>query len=134
MGKTVGKKPSPRSIQVGEGTGMGQLTVRKIEALAKPGLYDDGGTLCLHVAPGGSKSLIQRLVVHGRRRDIGLGGFPLVRLSEAQAARVDGVLGAIPGPLVHYGQGTQRRSNHPVTCSAPSSDQRKLPDATASSR
>ena len=58
--------------------------MKEIQALAKPGLYGDGGTLYLHVAPGGSKSWIQRLVVHGRRRDIGLGGFPLVRLSEAR--------------------------------------------------
>ena len=32
------------------------------------------------VGPTGAKSWIQRLVIDGRRRDIGLGGFPLVTL------------------------------------------------------
>ena len=43
-------------------------------ALATPGLNGDGGTLYLRVAPGGSRSWIQRLTVNGKRRDIGLGG------------------------------------------------------------
>ena len=38
----------------------------------------------LHIAPGGSKSWIQRLTVNGRRCDIGLGGYPVVSLAEAR--------------------------------------------------
>ena len=34
--------------------------------------------------PAGSKSWIQRLTINGMRRDIGLGGFPLVSLAEAR--------------------------------------------------
>ena len=63
---------------------MGKLTVTKVRSLSKPGLHGDGGTLYLAVAPGGSKSWIQRLTVDGVRRDIGLGGFPLVTLAEAR--------------------------------------------------
>ena len=63
---------------------MGKLTVAKMRALSKPGMYGDGGTLYLRVSPGGSKSWIQRLAVHGRRRDIGLGGWPLTTLTEAR--------------------------------------------------
>ena len=63
---------------------MGKLTVAKMRALSKPGMYGDGGTLYLHVSPSGSKSWIQRLAVHGRRRDIGLGGWPLTTLTEAR--------------------------------------------------
>ena len=33
--------------------------------------------------PTGARRWIQRLVVHGRRRELGLGGFPLVSLKEA---------------------------------------------------
>ena len=34
--------------------------------------------------PTGSRSWIQRIIVRGRRRDLGLGGFPLVSLREAR--------------------------------------------------
>ena len=61
-----------------------QLTAAKVKSLWKPGRYGDGGTLFLNIAPGGSKSWIQRLTINGRRRDIGLGGWPLVSLAEAR--------------------------------------------------
>ena len=63
---------------------MGKLTSAKVKSLWKPGRYGDGGTLFLYVSQGGSKSWIQRLTIHGRRRDIGLGGYPLVSLREAR--------------------------------------------------
>ena len=63
---------------------MGKLTVARVKSLSEPGRYGDGGTLFLNVAPGGSKSWIQRLTIDGKRRDIGLGGFPLVSLAEAR--------------------------------------------------
>ena len=47
----------------------------------------DGGTLCLVVEPGGrSRDGAQRLTVDGKRRDLGLGGYPYVGLGEARAA------------------------------------------------
>ena len=52
--------------------------------LSEPGRYGDGGTLFLNVAPGGSKSWIQRLTINGKRHDIGLGGYSLVTLAEAR--------------------------------------------------
>ena len=57
---------------------MGKLTVWKVESVSKPGLYGDGGTLFLRVWPGGSSSLVQRLVIDGERREVGLGGFSMV--------------------------------------------------------
>lgn len=65
---------------------MAKLTVAKIRALAEPGMYGDGGTLFLRVARGGSKSWIQRLAIDGKRRDMGLGGWPLTTLTEAREA------------------------------------------------
>ena len=63
---------------------MGKLNAAKIKSLKKPGRYGDGGTLFLNVAPGGSKSWVQRLTIYGKRRDVGLGGFPVVGLAEAR--------------------------------------------------
>ncbi len=54
------------------------------EALNQPGMYGDGDTLYLCVAKGRSKSWVQRLTIHGKRRDLGLGGYPLVSLTEAR--------------------------------------------------
>ena len=65
---------------------MGRLNAAMVRGLTKPGRYGDGGTLFLNVAPGGSKSWIQRLAIDGKRHDIGLGGFPLVTLAEAREA------------------------------------------------
>ncbi len=63
---------------------MGKLTAAIVKALAAPGRYGDGGTLFLNIAPGGSKSWIQRVTVNGKRRDIGLGGWPVVSLAKAR--------------------------------------------------
>ena len=63
---------------------MNRLNAAQVRALTKPGMYRADPTLYLNVAPGGSKSWIQRIAVQGKRRDIGLGGFPLVGLAEAR--------------------------------------------------
>ena len=63
---------------------MGKLTVAKVRALAAPGRYGDGGTLHLVVSPGGTKAWVQRITIDGRRRDIGLGGWPVVSLAMAR--------------------------------------------------
>ena len=62
----------------------GKLTNSKIKALNLPGKFGDGGTLFLRVAPGGSKQWIQRITINGKRRDIGLGGWPIISLAEAR--------------------------------------------------
>ena len=54
---------------------MGKLTALAARALSKPGRHGDGDGLYLNVAPSGSKSWVQRIVVDGRRRDIGLGPY-----------------------------------------------------------
>jgi len=57
--------------RVAGNVGQGKLTIRMVRGISEPGLYGDGNTLFLRVAPGGSKQWIQRLTIHGRRRDIG---------------------------------------------------------------
>ena len=51
---------------------------------AKPGRYCDEFGLMLIVKPTGARHWIQRITIDGRRRDIGLGGFPVVTLAEAR--------------------------------------------------
>ena len=51
---------------------------------AKPGIHGDGNGLYLRVWPSGSRSWIQRLVIQGKRTDLGLGSFPVVSLAEAR--------------------------------------------------
>ena len=51
---------------------------------APPGKHHDGNGLLLRVMPSGSRQWIQRIVIHGRRRNLGLGGYPLVSLAEAR--------------------------------------------------
>ena len=65
----------------------GGLTVAKVNT-AKPGKYHDGsGTgLFLRVDPNGGRFWIQRITIHGKRREIGLGGFPVVSLADARKA------------------------------------------------
>ena len=64
----------------------GKLTVKTVRAINTPGLYGDGNTLFLRVAPGGSKQWVQRLSIRGKRHDIGLGGCGWVTLEEARRA------------------------------------------------
>jgi len=62
------------------------LTAAFVGSVQEPGKYHDGnGTgLFLLVKPNGSRSWVQRLTIRGKRREIGLGGSPLIRLAEAR--------------------------------------------------
>ena len=63
---------------------MGRLTTARAKALSKQGMYHADVTLYLNIARGGSKSWIQRITIEGKRRDIGLGPFPVIGLAEAR--------------------------------------------------
>ncbi len=63
---------------------MAKLTALSARTLSKPGRHGDGDGLYLNIAPSGSKSWVQRIVIHGRRRDIGLGPYPAVSLARAR--------------------------------------------------
>ena len=68
---------------------------------APPGRHADGNGLYLFVQPTGTRSWIQRLVIRGRRRELGLGAAALVSLAEARELALanlgGGPLGAAPG-------------------------------------
>ena len=63
----------------------GGLSVAKVKT-AMPGKHHDGGGtgLFLRVDENGGRFWIQRIVIHGKRREIGLGGFPTVGLADAR--------------------------------------------------
>ena len=64
------------------------LTALKIRNTTKPGRYADGNGLYLVVDPSGAKRWVLRIVIHGKRRDIGLGGIKTTTLAEARAIAV----------------------------------------------
>ena len=55
-----------------------------VRNVSRAGRYCDGNGLYLEVKPTGTRSWIQRIVIRGRRRELGLGGYPLVPLKEAR--------------------------------------------------
>ena len=63
---------------------MAKLTALSAKTLSKPGRHGDSDGLYLNIAPSGSKSWVQRIVIDGRRRDIGLGPYPAVSLARAR--------------------------------------------------
>jgi len=69
-----------------------RLSALQVKNLTRPGKYGDGrGSygLRLVVTPGGTKNFVQQITVRGRRREIGLGPYPLVTLREAREAAFD---------------------------------------------
>ena len=55
---------------------------------APPGHHIDGNGLYLYVQPTGARSWIQRLVIRGKRCELGLGSVALVSLAEAREKAV----------------------------------------------
>lgn len=60
------------------------LTAVQVRRLSAAGRYADGNGLHLVVDPSGARRWVLRTVVHGRRRDIGLGGLKIVSLADAR--------------------------------------------------
>ncbi|WP_338049650.1 Arm DNA-binding domain-containing protein [Roseovarius amoyensis] len=60
-----------------------RLTAAKLKGTA-PGKYADGGGLWLHKRTNSAGLWFLRVTVHGRRREMGLGGWPGVSLKEAR--------------------------------------------------
>ena len=60
------------------------LSATRVKALKEPGRYSDGGGLHLFISKAKRKSWVLRITIDGRRRDIGLGGYPSVTLANAR--------------------------------------------------
>ena len=78
-----------------------KLSATGVKALRLPGRHSDGNGLHLFISRSGGRSWVQRITIDGRRRDIGLGGFPAVSLAQArrQAARNREVIAEGRDPL-----------------------------------
>lgn len=63
-----------------------KLTAKQVDTIRAPGIYEDGQGLRLVVGQGGSKSWIFRYQLNGRRRQMGLGSFPIISLKAARDA------------------------------------------------
>ncbi len=61
-----------------------RLSAQTVRSLNLPGLHGDGNGLYLKVDPSGAKRWIQRIVIEGKRRDLGIGPLSLVSLTEAR--------------------------------------------------
>jgi integrase len=66
-----------------------KLSATRVKALRDPGRYSDGDGLHLFISKTGGKSWVLRITVGGRRRDIGLGGYPAVSLAQARKRASD---------------------------------------------
>ena len=66
-----------------------KLSATRVKALRDPGRYSDGDGLHLFISRAGGKSWVQRITIDGRRRDIGLGGYPNVSLAQARKRAAD---------------------------------------------
>ena len=60
------------------------LSAAFVRTVTKPGRYGDGLGLALLVTKPGARCWIQRLTINGRRRELGLGGYPVVTLAQAR--------------------------------------------------
>ncbi|WP_443690434.1 tyrosine-type recombinase/integrase [Pseudomonas sp.] len=63
---------------------MGKLTVKQIENMTAPGTYEDGDGLRLLIKPNGKKYWVLRFQLSGKRREMGLGTYPVIGLKEAR--------------------------------------------------
>ncbi|WP_426260952.1 tyrosine-type recombinase/integrase [Sphingomonas sp. DC1100-1] len=61
-----------------------RLSAAFVRTIKDPGFYSDGHGLYLKVDASGARRWVQRIVIHGKRRDIGLGSASLVSLAEAR--------------------------------------------------
>lgn len=66
-----------------------KLNPQQVKNLSEPGSYEDGQGLRLVVAVSGSKSWVLRYQVQGKRREMGLGGYPGLSLAGARQAAAD---------------------------------------------
>lgn len=64
--------------------GAKKLSAVAVKNLSKPGRHADGDGLYLKIAPGGSKSWVFLWMRDGKRREMGLGGYPDVSLLDAR--------------------------------------------------
>src|SRR5262245_29236633 len=80
MGKDDGNRRAAKNMV----RQLHRLTARGVETAKAPGMYADGGSLYLRIAPGGSKQYVFRYIRGGRLHDMGIGPTHTLSLAEAR--------------------------------------------------
>jgi len=65
------------------------LSARFVESVSEPGRYFDGNGLYLRVQPNGARQWVQRIMIRGKRHELGLGSPPAVSLAAARALALE---------------------------------------------
>ncbi|WP_168797710.1 tyrosine-type recombinase/integrase [Aliishimia ponticola] len=65
------------------------LTARFVETVSEPGKYFDGHGLFLRVTKAGSRQWVQRIIINGKRCELGLGSPPAVPLATARRVALE---------------------------------------------
>lgn len=65
------------------------LTAQLVKSLRDPGKYFDGHGLYLRIEANGSRFWVQRIMIRGKRCEMGLGSAAMVSLAEARAAALE---------------------------------------------
>ena len=68
---------------------MRKLNAAQCKSISKPGFYRCADTLYLYIKPTGRKSWVQRITIDGKRRNLGLGPYPVVTLAKARLRAID---------------------------------------------
>ncbi|WP_081818588.1 integrase family protein [Pseudomonas sp. PH1b] len=93
---------------------MRELNPKQVEHLTEPGRYSDDDGLYLVIKAGGNKSWLLRYQLNGKRRDMGLGPYPAVKLKTARQAVA--LLQSIPriagSPYLFPGSGSKSGVMH----------------------
>ena len=108
-----------------------QLTAAFVRTVNTPGKYNDEHGLIFRVIRSKkkqliSKSWVQRIVIRGRLRELGLGGFPRVSLAEARKHALENRRIARAG-----GDPRPRRSTAKTGRAVPSSRKNRGPSSGA---
>ena len=65
------------------------LSAVEVRSVKNPGMYHDGAGLYLRVDDSGAKRWVQRVTIAGKRRNLGLGGYPAISLADARQLALD---------------------------------------------
>ena len=80
MGRLMGTYLSVKEIALPRN----QLTNLKVKSFKGPNRFGDGAGLWLSVQNSGAKQWTVRFTLDGKRREMGLGSYPIIMLEEAR--------------------------------------------------
>lgn len=94
------------------------LSAAQVRSISSPGRYSDGHGLFLRVDDSGARYWVQRIVIRGKRTEIGIGAANLVGLADAREVALANRKLAREGGHCKHG-GRQRPSRHSLKLLTP---------------